>query len=305
MPRVERPTAAIHYEVCGDGPPLVFAHGAGGNTLVWWQQVPHFARRHRVVTFDHRGFGRSTCAAGHEQARHFADDLAAVLDAAGVDRCALVCQSMGGWTGLQLALAQPQRVAALVLSGTPAGILTPGVATALATIASSSAAAELAAPAWNRPHPALAADIFARDPARAFLYDQLAALNPAGGLGRIALHEVMTDPARLERLVDPHAPGRRDPRSPVRPGRAARGRRRHPGRGVSRNPVAGHSPYFETPDAFNRRRRRLPRRALPATGLRRRTRHDRRWRAALRAACPNAWLPSPPTTGAGAPLNQI
>ena len=141
MPRVQRPEASIHYEVSGDGPPLVFAHGAGGNTLVWWQQVPHFARRYRVVTFDHRGFGRSACTSGHEQGRHFADDLAAVLDDAGIARCALVCQSMGGWTGLQFALAQPQRVAALVLSGTPAGILTPAVGAALGAIASSSAAA--------------------------------------------------------------------------------------------------------------------------------------------------------------------
>lgn len=251
MPRVERPTAAIYYEVCGEGPPLVLAHGAGGNTLVWWQQVPYFARRHRVVTFDHRGFGRSTCRAGHEQARHFADDLAAVLDAAGIERCALVCQSMGGWTGLQLALAQPRRVAALVLSGTPAGVLTPAVADALAAIATSSAAAELLAPAWNRPHPALAADLFDRDPARAFLYDQLAALNPAGVLGRIALHEVMTDPARLvgwriptllvggthDRLFAPAV---------LREVAAA-----VPGARFHEIPIAGHSPYFETPEAFN------------------------------------------------------
>ena len=251
MPRVERPNAAFYYEVCGDGPPLVFAHGAGGNTLVWWQQVPYFAARHRVVTFDHRGFGRSPCADGHEQARHFADDLAAVLDAAGIERCALVCQSMGGWTGLQLALAQPQRVAALVLSGTPAGILTPGVASALTAIASSSAAAELAAPVWNRPHPALAADIFVRDPGRAFLYDQLAALNPAGVLGRIALHEVMTDPARLadwrtptlviggshDRLFSPAV--LREVADAI------------PGAVFRELPVAGHSPYFETPEPFN------------------------------------------------------
>ena len=252
MPRVERPDAAIYYEVCGDGPPLVLAHGAGGNTLVWWQQVPHFARRYRVLTFDHRGFGRSTCAPGHEQARHFADDLAAVLDAAGIERCALLCQSMGGWTGLQLALAQPPRVAALVLSGTPAGVLTAGVASALAAIGSSSAAAELVAPKWDRPHPALAADIVTRDPARAFLYDQLAALNPAGVLGRIALHEVMTDPAQLsdwrtptlliggshDRLFAPDV---------LREVAAA-----IPGAAFSELPVAGHSPYFETPDAFNR-----------------------------------------------------
>ena len=96
MPLVQRPHAAIHYEVYGDGSPVVFAHGAGGNTLVWWQQVPHFARRYRVLIFDHRGFGRSQCETGFEQARHFAGDLAAVLDDAGIARAALVCQSMGG-----------------------------------------------------------------------------------------------------------------------------------------------------------------------------------------------------------------
>jgi pimeloyl-ACP methyl ester carboxylesterase len=252
MPRVERPTASLYYEVCGDGPPLVFAHGAGGNTLVWWQQVPVFAARHRVVTFDHRGFGRSHCAAGHEQARHFAADLAAVLDAAGIERCALVCQSMGGWTGLQLALAQPRRVAALVLSGTPAGVLTPGVAEALRAIAAGSAAAALAAPVWNRPHPALAADICARDPARAFLYDQLAALNPAGVLARTALHEVLTDPARLADWAIPTllvggAHDRLFAPAVLREVAAA-----IPGATFHEIPVAGHSPYFETPEQFNR-----------------------------------------------------
>ncbi|MBX3023575.1 alpha/beta fold hydrolase [bacterium] len=251
MPHVERPSAAIYYEVCGNGPPLVFAHGAGGNTLVWWQQVPYFAGRHRVVTFDHRGFGRSRCARGHEQARHFADDLAAVLDAAGIERCALVCQSMGGWTGLQLALAHPRRVAALVLSGTPAGIATPGVVAALRAIAAASAAAELAAPAWNQPHVALAADLFARDPTRAFLYEQLAALNPADALARSALHEVMTDPAhlvgwRIPTLLIGGSEDRLFSPAVLREVAAA-----IPGATFEEIPVAGHSPYFETPERFN------------------------------------------------------
>jgi pimeloyl-ACP methyl ester carboxylesterase len=252
MPRVQRPEASIYYEVSGDGRPLVFAHGAGGNTLVWWQQVPHFARRYRVVTFDHRGFGRSACTSGHEQGRHFADDLAAVLDDAGIARCALVCQSMGGWTGLQFALAQPQRVAALVLSGTPAGIFTPAVGAALSAIASSSAASLLVAPPWNQPHPALAADIFDRDPARAFLYGQLAGLNPAGSLGRIALHEVMTDPARLAGWTIPTLliAGTHD--RLFAPAVLREVAATIPGATFHEVPIAGHSPYFETPDAFNR-----------------------------------------------------
>ena len=113
--------------------------------------------------------GRSRCDEGAEQARHFADDLAAVLDDAHIDRAALVCQSMGGWTGLQFARRYPERVTALVFSGTPAGVLTPKVLEALRAVATTAAQMERI-PAWNEAHPALAADIFERDAMRGFLY---------------------------------------------------------------------------------------------------------------------------------------
>ena len=251
MPIVERPHAAIYYETAGTGPPIVFAHGAGGNTLVWWQQVPYFAPRHRVLTFDHRGFGRSRCEPGYEQGRHFADDLAAVLDDAGIERAALVCQSMGGWTGMQFARAHPRRVAALVLSGTPAGVLTPKVLAALRGIAEAAAQMERV-PAWNEAHPALAADVFERDAARGFLYAQLTALNPPLALSRIALNEAMTEPAALagwsiptllvggehDRLFAPEV--LQDVAAVI------------PGARFERIPHVGHSPYFEAPDEFNR-----------------------------------------------------
>lgn len=251
MPLVQRPHAAIYYEVCGDGPPLTFAHGAGGNTLVWWQQVPHFARRHRALTFDHRGFGRSPCEPGFEQARHFAGDLAAVLDDAGIARTALVCQSMGGWTGVQLARAHPRRVAALVLSGTPAGILTPRVRDALRALGEAAARMDRV-PAWNEPHPALAADVFERDPGRGFLYGQLAALNPPGALARLALHEVMTEPAALADWSIPTLLIGGEQDRLFAPDVLEEVAAAIPGARFERLPCAGHSPYFETPDAFNR-----------------------------------------------------
>ena len=102
MPLVTNGDAEIYYEVHGEGPVLVFAHGMGGNHLSWWQQVPDFELRgYRAVTFDHRGFGRSRCPPEHFHPRHFPDDLFAILDALEVERAALVCQSMGGWTGLR------------------------------------------------------------------------------------------------------------------------------------------------------------------------------------------------------------
>ena len=251
MPLVQRSDAAIYYEVCGDGPPLTLAHGAGGNTLVWFQQVPHFARRYRVLTFDHRGFGRSRCNVGAESAQHFAADLAALLDDAGIARTALVCQSMGGWTGLQFALAHPERVAALVLSGTPAGILTSKVRDALVSIGAAAARMDQT-PRWNEAHPALAADVFERDPARGFLYAQLTALNPPGDLVKRALHTVMVDPSALTNWTIPTllVGGAHD--RLFAPAVLEEVAAAIPGARFQVIPTVGHSPYFEAPEAFNR-----------------------------------------------------
>ncbi len=111
----------LYYEVHGDGPALVLAHGAGGNHLSWWQQVPVLAQSYRCVTFDHRGFGLSREQPGGPGARAFVDDLRALLDHLGIERAALAGQSMGGWTVLGFAVKYPERTRALALCDTPAG----------------------------------------------------------------------------------------------------------------------------------------------------------------------------------------
>ncbi|RLT35938.1 MAG: alpha/beta hydrolase [Chloroflexi bacterium] len=50
----------FYYEVTGEGPTVTFLHGAGGNHISWWQQIPVFRDRYRCITIDHRGFNRST-----------------------------------------------------------------------------------------------------------------------------------------------------------------------------------------------------------------------------------------------------
>jgi pimeloyl-ACP methyl ester carboxylesterase len=95
----ENGSAKIYYESYGEGPALIFAHGAGGNASSWWQQVPHFADRYRVITFDHRGFGRSICPDEALDIKCFVDDLVCIMDTEVIDTATLVCQSMGGWTG--------------------------------------------------------------------------------------------------------------------------------------------------------------------------------------------------------------
>jgi len=115
---IERPDCRLAYLRAGSGPPLVFAHGLGGCYLSWFQQVAHFAPRYTCISFSHRGFFPSTAPAGGPDPACYADDLAALVDTLGLGEIRLVCQSMGGWTGVEYALLRPGRVKALVLAAT-------------------------------------------------------------------------------------------------------------------------------------------------------------------------------------------
>ncbi len=121
MPFADVNGIRLHYETSGSGPALVFAHGAGGNQMSWWQQVPHFSKRYRCVSFDHRAFGTSEDVSEGPGRRAFADDLRELLDFLSIERCAIVAQSMGGRTAVGFSVRNPSRVAALVLAGTTGG----------------------------------------------------------------------------------------------------------------------------------------------------------------------------------------
>lgn len=112
------------YQEVGSGPPLVFIHGFSANHLSWWQQLPAFRDNYRCIAPDQRRFGLSIDTDGRGVAA-FPDDLRALLDELGVDRAALVGHSMGGWTVGSFASQYPDRVAALVLSATPGGLIAP------------------------------------------------------------------------------------------------------------------------------------------------------------------------------------
>ena len=98
MPKTQVNGIDLYYEVHGDGPAIVFAHGAGGNHLSWWQQVPVFTRQYRCVTFDHRGFGQSPDIPNGPGSQAFVEDLNQLLDHLKIEHVALVAQSMGGRT---------------------------------------------------------------------------------------------------------------------------------------------------------------------------------------------------------------
>ena len=111
----------MYFEEHGDGPPLVLAHGAGGTHISWWQQVPVLSQKYKCITIDHRTFGYSRDVKGGPGRRAFVPDLTGLLDHLGIQKTALVGQSMGGTTVLGFASAHPERVSALIMSDTTGG----------------------------------------------------------------------------------------------------------------------------------------------------------------------------------------
>ena len=241
MPKTQVNGIELYYEVHGDGPAIVFAHGAGGNHLSWWQQVPVFARQYRCITFDHRGFGQSPDSPDAPGSQAFVEDLKQLLDHLKVERVSLVAQSMGGRTCLGFTLECPERVQALVMADT-----TGGFSDARMTQRRAEGEAALAGP--NPPPRTYARHFPEEQPAQAFLYEQIRALNPSRReasvpgptaeqvrairtptLLIVGEHDVIAPPA-LMKMFQGYIPHAR----------------------LAEVAGAGHSVYFERPAEFNR-----------------------------------------------------
>ncbi|OIJ65397.1 alpha/beta fold hydrolase [Streptomyces mangrovisoli] len=118
MPYASTGDGKVYYESHGEGPALVLLHGGGGNHAAWYQQIPHFKQRYRVITIDLPGFGLSLIDSGRFDTGLHPAAIEAVLDHAGVDRVFMVSQSLGGYSMLSYAVHHPERVAGIVMTST-------------------------------------------------------------------------------------------------------------------------------------------------------------------------------------------
>jgi 3-oxoadipate enol-lactonase len=241
MPKAQVNGIELYYEVHGDGPAVVFAHGAGGNHLSWWQQVPVFARQYRCVIFDHRGFGQSPDVPNGPGSQAYVNDLKGLLDHLKIDRASLVAQSMGGRTCLGFTLEYPDRVQALVMADTTGGF-------ADARMAQLRAEGEAIMAEPNPPPRTYARHFPQEQPAQAFLYEQIRALNPP----RL---EVPVPGPTAEQLRALHTPtllivGEHDVIAP--PSIMKMFQSYIPHARLAEVAGAGHSVYFEKPQEFNR-----------------------------------------------------
>ena len=106
--------AVLAVEAHGSGPDVLLLH-AGVTDRRSWRHVVDALPDHRCIAFDSRGYGETTYEPEDGWSR--VDEAVAVLDAYGVGSAVVVACSMGGRTGLDLALSHPDRVRALVLIG--------------------------------------------------------------------------------------------------------------------------------------------------------------------------------------------
>ena len=236
----------LFYEEHGSGSAVVFLHGRGGNHLSWWQQVPHFQNRCRCIAIDHREFGLSRESPGGPGRGAYVEDLRELLDQLKVGKACVVGQSMGGFTALGFATRHPGRTSGVVLADTSGGIR----------------AADLLAD-FRRRLPSLPRDVAVRalsddfrqrEPLRTFLYAEIGRLAPPG---RESLESLLTSedgptPAELAGYAIPTLVIVGENDIVVPPDAARKVCAYLPGARLEIVAGAGHSVYFEQPEAFNR-----------------------------------------------------
>ena len=229
----------IYYESTGSGDAVVLSHGAGGSHAIWMHQVPVLAEHCRVITWDQRGWGKSTNAAELAGDPNTAvEDLRYLLDHLGVAKAHVIGQSMGGWAVAGFTLRYPERTRSLTLANTYGGLATEAMR-------------EFMTPERILERQAGGRPTHIADPVRAFQYAQLnrlapprppidldAKLRPDLEAARkttvpmlivTGTHDWIFPPEMM-RMLDAELPTSR----------------------LVEIPDAGHSPYFEFSEAWNR-----------------------------------------------------
>ena len=125
MPLAASQGARIYYEETGKGTPILFIHEFGGDHRSWDDQMRHFGRNWRCITWAARGYPGSDAPDDEKLygQEFFNRDAIAVLDAAGIGKAHIVGLSMGGYTALMLAAKFPDRVLSCTAAGAGSGAL--------------------------------------------------------------------------------------------------------------------------------------------------------------------------------------
>jgi pimeloyl-ACP methyl ester carboxylesterase len=123
MPTARVNGVELYYEETGEGFPLVWCHEFGGDHRSWEPQVRYFARRHRVVTWNYRGFPPSSVP--EDEAAYsveiLVEDLRGLLRHLGIPRAHVGGLSMGGGVALNFGITHPEMAASLIVAAAGSG----------------------------------------------------------------------------------------------------------------------------------------------------------------------------------------
>ena len=122
MPLIQTTDLKLHYDIAGNGDPVLFISGTGGDL----RQRPNvldgpLAKTRRVIAYDQRGLGQSEQPDRAYSMEDYGDDAAYLLDALDIDRVDVVGVSFGGMVAQHFALRHPKRLRKLVLCCTSPG----------------------------------------------------------------------------------------------------------------------------------------------------------------------------------------
>jgi 3-oxoadipate enol-lactonase len=118
MPFVSANGVRTHYEVAGEGPPLLLIAGNGMDHTTFRDQLPHFTQDFRCITYDMRGVGQSDVPDTGYTIREMAVDALDLLTALKIPSAHVAGYSLGGAIGQEMALSSPDRVRSLSLYST-------------------------------------------------------------------------------------------------------------------------------------------------------------------------------------------
>ena len=125
MPYVKSNKIKLYYEETGKGYPIIFVHEFGSDLREWEQQVRHFSREYKCITFNARGYPPSEVPENAKQYgyKHSVDDIANLMKELKINNAHIIGLSMGAYAALLFGLKYKKMAKSLVIAGVGSGAM--------------------------------------------------------------------------------------------------------------------------------------------------------------------------------------